>query len=305
MIQGPVNIAACAIQLGLIRPDDLRTELKKEIRFIKDNIDGDVDLLVFPEYHGLLLQLLAAGSDPRTTEVSEILNSNLQKKMEDIFSFYSEIAVSLTTNVVTGSYLLEEKDGRYLSVGVFDRDGNFMGYQNKTHTSDFDSYLEVSRGLDLRVIGCDAGRIGVMMGEDRFIPEVSRDLSLRGVNIFASPCSTNIQLNVFQQACGLWKQVQSEQVYGIESYLVGTLLGSTYQGSSAIIFPVEISHDRSGFQRISNNVGRSLVIREELDFAKLQRNIESYPIYSNLNFDLYRTKLRGAYEKLKKFGEQD
>jgi predicted amidohydrolase len=305
MIHRPTNIAACAIQLGLIRPDGLRIELSEEIKYIKENSGGNVDLLVFPEYHGLLLQLLATGNDPRTTGVPEILDLNLHKKMDDLFSFYAEIALSLKTNVVTGSYLLEKKDRRYMSVGIFDRKGNLAGYQNKTHTNDFDSRLGVSRGIDLSVIECDAGRIGVMMGEDRFIPEVSRDLSLRGTNIFVSPCSSNIRMNVFQQACGLWRQVQSEQIYGIESYLVGTLLNSTYYGSSAIIFPVEISHDRSGFQRISDHAGLNQVIREELDFIKLQGNIEAYPIYFSLNFDLYRSKLMGAYEKLEKFSGLD
>ena len=305
MIKGPFNIAACAIQLGMIGPDSMKIELSKEIKFIRENSGGEVDLIVFPEYHGLLLQLLVIGKDPRTVLIPEILNLDLHKKMDDLFSFYSEIALSLKTNLVTGSYLLEKKDCRYLSVGIFDRNGNLVGHQNKTHTGDLDNRLKVSRGFDLSVIDCDAGRIGVMIGDDRFIPEVSRDLSLRGANILVSPCSSNIRMNAFQHACGLWKQVQSEQIYGIESYLVGTLFGNTYYGRSAIIFPVEISSDRSGFQKISDHAGKNQVVKEMLDFAKLQQNIESYPIYSSLNFVLYRSKFMDVYEKLEKIGELD
>ena len=297
------DVIVCAVQLGLIKPDCLWIELDEEISFINKNIDGGVDLLVFPEYHGLLLQLLAVGNDPHGTAISEISAMNLHMKTEDLFSFYSEIASSLRTNVITGSFLSEEEDSRYMSVGLFDRNGNLLGYQNKTHPSNFDSKLGVNHGHWLRIMRCDAGRIGVMIGEDRFLPEISRDLSLQGANVFASPCSSGKRLNIFQQACGLWRQVQSEQVYGIESYLVGTFFKSKYHGGSAIVFPVEISHDRSGFQKLSDIADSSQVVREELDFAKLQRNIKSYPIYSNLNFDLYRLKLRGAYEKLERFSE--
>jgi predicted amidohydrolase len=88
-----------------------------------------------------------------------------------------------------GCHLVEEEDGRHHSTAyLVGQDGDVVGRYRKTHLSRSETEW-ATPGDDLPVWDTPVGRIGFMLGDEVWIPEVMRVLALRGAEVVLHPCS--------------------------------------------------------------------------------------------------------------------
>jgi predicted amidohydrolase len=93
----------------------------------------------------------------------------------------------------------------------------------------------------------------------------------------------------------LWREVQSNQVFGIEACLVGDCFGQVYAGRSAILAPVEMTEGGRGVLAQSTTTDGEQVVIAELNWDTLQKVVDGYPIFRYFNYGLYAREFPKAY----------
>jgi predicted amidohydrolase len=184
-------------------------------------------------------------------------------------------------------------DGRlYNTAFLFGPDGTMVGTQRQTHLSAQERGQGLARSDTLEVFDTEAGRIGLVVGEDVRYPEVSRILCLQGANVLVHAVAATTWSQAEWMA-RLWREVQANQVFGLEAALVGDDL----HGRSTIHAPVEMTPDRNGVLAMTRSETESEVIAAMLDFDALQKVVDEYPIYAMLNYAMYRRYFPEVYRR--------
>lgn len=143
----------------------------------------------------------------------------------------------------------------------------------------------------LKIISTPFGNLGFIYEEDVFKPEISRKLALKGVSIVIHIFCMERPYYFFKQISGLWREVQANQFIGIDC----PFISEETCGEAMIILPCEITKDRSGILKRSNEPYKEELIWEEVDFNDLERIRKEYPILSLLNFKLYEKFIPEIY----------
>jgi len=173
---------------------------------------------------------------------------------------------------------------------VFGPDGRLLGTQVQTHRSALERAAGLAVGTELAPIQTPAGPLGLVTGADVEYPEVSRILCLQGVGVLVHQAAIP-EWNEALALARLWREVQANQVFGIEAYAVG----GGYRGRSAIHAPVEMTPGNSGWlARAPTDDGPALVVAD-LDWRELARVHDAYPIDRLRNEAQYRRYFPAAY----------
>jgi hypothetical protein len=93
----------------------------------------------------------------------------------------------------------------------------------------------------------------------------------------------------------LWREVQANQVFGLESALVGGLFEQSCHGKSAIHAPLSMTAENDGLLAAAETTDSEEVVVAEMDFGRLQQAIDEYPIYKVLNCRLYERYFPKVY----------
>lgn len=186
-----------------------------------------------------------------------------------------------------------EEDGRvFPCLHVFADDGRLVGVQRQIHLSRDDRALMFSAGEELRVFESPAGTLGLLVGADVRVPEVSRALTLLGAEIL-------IHVGTLRDAsegawlARLWRDVQANQTFGIEAYSVGVGL----VGRSCVLAPVEMTPDGRGVLARAESAEAVTAVVAELDFDARAALIAKYDILAEMNLPLYQRQLLSLYRK--------
>ncbi len=175
---------------------------------------------------------------------------------------------------------------------VFSDDGRLVGVQRQIHLSRDDRALLYSGGEDLRVFDTPVGALGLLVGADVHIPEVSRALTLLGAEVL-------VHVGVLRDPsegawlARLWRAVQANQTFGIEAYAVGPGL----VGRSCVLAPVEMTPDGKGILARAETPDAEGSVVAELDFGARTALIARYDILAEMNLHLYRRQLLSLYRR--------
>jgi len=253
----------------------------------------------------------------------------LRRASEEATDVYCQAAQALGVWLVGGSMpQVSEGDRLYNAAPVVDLGGKVKGWQRQTHLSRVERTWGLSRGEDLSVIETPAGRLGLLLREDVYYPEVGRFLCLLGANVLVhqgswhtsgqvlihNNCGENQNLSAGQvlirdnysenqnlfigQAewmSRLWREVQANQVFGLESVLVG----GGYRGRATVHAPLEMTSGRDGVLAQAGSDNMDEVLLTELDLQALQAVVDYYPIYDMLNEDMYQRYFPALYERVR------
>ncbi len=256
-------------------------------------------LIVLPNHISYALFgmfVLEVGPDTPLDEIARMLRFDsvralMRARAPYVYDFHVHIFQSLAQR--TGAWLApgtvpEINEGNWYNTALlFTPDGKILGRQRQTHRSPVERVQELNVSEELRVFNTSVGRIGFVVGEDVHYPEVSRILALQGANVLIHPMAvetTRWNLAADEQfLTDLWREVQSNQVFGVQA----NLGGEAFHGRSAIYAPVEMTPGHRGILAQANNETaiESKVITADLDFEALQRVIDDYPIFDFFNYD--------------------
>lgn len=252
-------------------------------------------LIVLP--HRLTLGLLGmfigdASESPKLegmalTQGFDSARSLLVARAPVLIDFYVHVFQSLAARA--GCWLAPgttpEWDGTelYWTALLFAPDGEIAGRQRQTHRSESDRAYGFARGAKVHVFETEVGRLGLVLGEDVRYPEVARILALQGANALIHPAAMETASDE-QVLADLWRDVQSNQVFGVQA----NLAGEGWQGRSAVYAPVEMTTDGRGILAQAAPGAGAEIIAADLDFQALQRVIDAYPIFDGFNVELDR-----------------
>ncbi len=266
-----------------------------------DAAANDTTLVVLPNLTGWQLLGIALPSvlgshlarlDPvaracRFPSVAAML-TRVAPVMRDFFAhLFASLAQRLGIYLAPGT-VVELDGGRlYNTAYLFAPDGTLVGTQRQTHRAPQEIAWGLAQGETLRVFDMGAARVGFVIGEDVAYPEVSRILALQGANLLIHPAAY-ARWNDEHILFDLWREVQSNQVFGAQACWIG-------QGQSAIYAPV--SDDApTGIVAQAARAETETFVGATLDFAMLQRAVDAYPIFDFFNYDLYARAFPTVYQ---------
>lgn len=184
----------------------------------------------------------------------------------------------------------------YNAAPVIAPDGWVAGWQRQAHLTDAEHKLGLVGGDSLAAIETPIGRLGLLLGADVLYPEVGRILGLMGANVLVHQGAWRCARAHSSRAewmARLWREVQANQVFGLESALVG----GGYHGQAAVYTVCEMTDDQSGVLAQADAEGGDALVIADLDYAALQVVVDHYPIYAMLNPEMYRRYFPGLYER--------
>jgi len=284
-------------------PAELESKAKS---CIETAIGQGVELVALPEHCGLALLGILARTHPELcldevvsaagyTNLTDCLRCSAPALKSAYEQVFSQLSAQFRVYLAAGTVILPDEGGAlYNTAYLFGPEGQVIGTQRQTHLSKMERQWGLSRGDHLMVFETEVGRIGLVVGTDAYYPEVSRILCLRRANVLIHPmCTTAYSRADWMRR--LWREVQANQVFGLESALVGGLFEQPCHGKSAIHAPLSMTAGNDGLLATAETSDSEEVVVADLDFDRLQQAIDEYPIYRVLNYRLYERYFPQVY----------
>ncbi len=185
----------------------------------------------------------------------------------------------------------EQKGGKdlYHTAYCFNPEGQFCGKQRQTHLTRTERELGFGRGEELEIFKLGSFKTGLIIGNDARHPEVGRMLALLGADLALCSSAIEAGFNCYEQAAGIWAQVQQNQFWAVEAQLNGNLAGTAFGAGSAVMGPCEITPGKSGY--LARGYPDSSLVVAELDEDARRGIKRKYPLLSMLNPQAYKELL--------------
>ncbi len=284
-------------------PHDLLNDMKK---LILEASTKNADVIVFPDYMDLnLLPYYITGSDYNLTDsgfslrqsILEIFKSRSFFVKELIFTELINLARKYNIFICSGGWL-DIKNNRFKkSIALISPSDGIVLEGESTHLFTWEYELNFIQGESLLFRKDVLGSIGILVGGEIYFPEVSRILNLLGVKILLTSNISKYSYNDFKYRVGIWREVQQNQVFACESFLLGNLGNDKLESRASVIGPCEITDDGSGIIAKASSSNKEGIIVAEVKISELEEIRRKYPINKFLNPDLYKKYLPNLYEK--------
>jgi predicted amidohydrolase len=264
---------------------------------VRQAAQAGAQLIALPAYTGLL----ALPDEP----TGESLRRAASSRLPTYLATFSRLAAEFRVHVAAGTLLLPDQQGRlYNTAHLFGPGGELVGRQHQTHLGPKERAWGLASGDELAVFPTPVGRLGFVLGEDVRYPEVSRILALQGANVLVHPVATPVESQA-AWLVRLWREVQGNQVFGLEAALVGDLWGTAWRGRSTIHAPLEMTAGNNGYTDYNGILAQAQtsdseeIVLADLDFARLQQVVDEYHIFRQFNYRLYEREFPAAYLRQK------
>ena len=277
------GITVAAVQLTarpLIGEASLRAWLEP---VVVEAVDRGAELVVLPAGIGHLL-LPGPGATPRDMETAWMAFEHMGRELARRFRVYLE-----------GGTALRIAEGKlWHSACLFSPDGDVLLMQSQTHYAPGEP-APWTLADQLETIAIGPARIGLVVDGDIYYPEVSRILTLQGANLLLHPSARRWPAAGWR--VGLWREVQANQTFGVESPLIGEVWGRSVMGRAMIHAPIGVPGASGGVLIAGPAEPVSAVIVAYLDFEALAKTIAAYPIFEVMNPRLYHRYFPRIYEE--------
>jgi len=277
-----------ALSLADVRMDSIEHYSADITSLVKQS---KATVCVLPVYSALLLGLgceaFKAGENFSTTLASYITEGGPWDS--EFLNLHRSMALNCGTYIAAGTVVEREKAKNqtfyYHSAYCYGPGGELSAVQKQTHLTRNERELGFSRGVTLEVFNLGDLKAGMITGNDARHPETGRILALRGVDLVLSSGALEGGFNCWEQAAGMWAQVQQNQFWAVEAQLCGTAAGESFGAGCAVIGPCEITPGQSGY--LARGYPESPMVTAELDQAARREIKEKYPLLTMLNHQAY------------------
>lgn len=197
---------------------------------------------------GWVAQALKADA---STSLADLIASQAPVLRDAYMDLFGGLAAESGLTVVAPSAYLPDTDSSLIrhSSFVFGPRGDVLGRQSQV-TPGIGLPAAIARGKSWSVIETDAGRLGILIGEDAVCAEAMRILALQGCEVvLAQVACRTAQLNKVTQVA--LDGVESSAVYAAVSCLVGadpfrSSSAEGFAGKSAILAPHSLTPQSDG-----------------------------------------------------------
>jgi predicted amidohydrolase len=292
-------VRAAVVQFRAERLTEASLFYRQMRAVVRQAAQAGAQLIALPAYTGLLA--LPESGEP----TGENLRRAASSRRAIYLATFSRLAAEFRMHIAAGTLLLPDQQGRlYHTAHLFGPGGELVGTARQTHLGLRERAWGLACGDELPVFPTPVGRLGFVLGEDVRYPEVSRILALQGANVLVHPAATTAESQAAWLA-RLWREVQGNQVFGLEAALVGDLWGTAGRGRSTIHAPLEMTAGNNGYTDYNGILAQAQtsdseeIVLADLDFARLQQVVDEYHIFGQLNYRLYEREFPAAYRRQK------
>lgn len=192
--------------------------------------DEQIDLIILPE-------LFATGW---YCEIYEKVAETFENSQ--ILSFLSDLSKKNKSNVIGGSFVRRDNDGKIKNTSpFFDRNGKLIASYDKMHLYSYlgdTENLHSTRGENPVIVKSDIGKIGLSICYDIRFPEIYRSYAYGGadilVNVAAWPLSRKLHWQTLSRARAI-----ENQSFMIAVSQTGEIQNGIYNlGHSAVLSPL-------------------------------------------------------------------
>ena len=237
-----------------------------EDEIVSAEADG-IRLLVFPALTG------AAFIAPTDGVVSD---GCFFEAVREMTAKYPEVAIC------PGSMVRHEGGGVY-NYSCLYQGGRLLLEQRQLYLSKSERERGLYRGGGLEFAVLDGLKTCIILATDIFYPQVSRYAALNGVQLALCPNALEKRYGPALQLAGVWREVQQNQFFALESCFQGALAGREYGGEPTVHAPLGATPGDDGFLARGGSLAAA-----ELDEEARQRGVQTFDVLSRLNPALYR-----------------
>lgn len=192
--------------------------------------------------------------------------------------------------VFLAAAMMQKSAAGWVEVGlVFSPQGVNVGCAVRVHVRSEGGLL--AGGDEIAPVDLPLGRAGLLVGDDAWSPEQCRILALSGCDLFLSLQAIAGPYRRWKQVAGLWQLTQQNQVFSVESCLVG----GGYAGVSAILGPCDMAPHFSGFLAEAGDAANDSVLVQALSPDSLKEARTKFPIFKHFNVRLYDAAFAKAF----------
>ena len=255
----PEAVRVSAVQLSVRKYQNLKDYAGQMYDLAKEAAENGAQLVVFPEYVGLLagtmlpnyekiIEWVLDGENKVGLSGVKLAPEKVRLLAETFHHFlyetymytFSAIARLLRIYLVAGTCLFYEDGQLRNRCVVFGPDGEPAGAQEKVSAVGFDKALGVTPCDVIETIPTPMGDISVVIGSDNYYFECVKIARARGVKIIAAPDSREGVTRDLLRC-----RADEQNLYTVYSCLTGTREHTT--ALAGIFAPVGITPDRDGF----------------------------------------------------------
>ena len=228
-------------------------------------------IAVLPEY--LALEL-AATFDAATRADLHASLASIQRYRDDWLALYARLAKELDLNIVAGSFLLAQGDGRYRNRSdVFTPQGAHA-WQDKLQLTGFEKGLGVIDGGDaVKVFDVAGVRSGVSVCYDSEFPLPVRAQAEAGARLLLVPSCTDTEAGATRVRVGCLARALENRIFVAQAVTAGEAALSPAldinTGEAAIFAPMDRGLPADGV--VVQTVGDQAWAIADLDFDALER----------------------------------
>lgn len=288
----PNNIKVSCVQLAL------RNELpaKECLELIISNVNSAVrdgsQLIVFPEYIGLLPLLSSSSLFDLCYQFSEDLINSAQEPVEQALQFYNKylaqplyesyvrffslLAIKASVYILAGTTIVRTREGLYNRAFLFDPDGNIVLQQDKLHLSPFEKLCGILPGKGIHAAQTKLCRVSVLTGLDQRIFEAARAAHTLGAQLLLCPSAfSSSRSSAFFQSCAFMR-CQEQPVFAVSAWLTGDFMDLPFRAISGIYAPFSASKLGNGIIMQTERPAANACLTARIDLERLSQDPDLY-----------------------------
>ncbi|MGF1468937.1 MAG: GNAT family N-acetyltransferase [Sandaracinaceae bacterium] len=277
----------------LMRRIDSWEDFERQCEFFVDAAsDQKADFILFPEL--FTTQLLSLEAQGRPEEDARLLAALTPRYLE----LFGRLAREYNVNVIGGSQLAVEDDGRLYNIAyLFRRDGTIAG-QKKLHVTPAETrWWGVEGGDRLDVLDTDCGKIAILICYDIEFPELARHAVAQGAQVLFVPSNTYDRRGYLRVTRCAQARCIENQVYVVTAGCVGNLPlvanADTHYFQSGIYTPSDIPFARDGIATQADPGVESMVVQDvDLELLRRARRAGTVRNWNDRRHDLYEVVFR-------------
>lgn len=259
-----MKVSLLQMDMKFCSPDD---NFAHAAEMIKNAAESGADVIVLPETWN-------TGFFPK-----EDLESYCDEDGSRVKEVIGGLAKTLSVNIVAGS-VANLKGGKvYNTAYVFDRNGDVVAEYDKTHLfTPMGEHNSFSKGDHTATFMLDGVRCGIIICYDLRFPELTRTLTLKGVDVLFVvsqwPAVRVAHLNTLSEARAI-----ENQMFVVLVNSCGTAGDTKYGGNSSVIDPWGVVLKRAG--------DKEEILSQELDLGIIKNIRETINVFRDRMPSLY------------------
>lgn len=215
-------------------------------KVVEDCYKEEIKIIVFPAYTGAV-----------TEDHMQFLDGVME--ISRIFP---------TVAICPGSFIEWEGGNKYHSSCIV-KNGCVILKQRQLYRANWEIAAGFSQGTDVEIADLFGKKVGIVLSTDAFFPQVSRYMTLEGVELVLSPMAILKESfrSVSSSYFPIWTNVQANMFFAVESGVKGVFQGQSFYSQSAIHAPLAMTENGDGFLQVEEVVNLDqLYMIATLDF---------------------------------------